>query len=108
MGGERRFGDRVPVGASGLRVSPVCLGVTKSWRVVPEAFDAGINFFFVRTDLHWPVYQPLRKGLQELLSRGGGVRDEIVVAAASYVATPEFAALPFLELIASVRGLGRV
>jgi hypothetical protein len=100
------LGDRLALGRT-LRVSPICLGITQRSEVVSCAFDAGINFFFVSADLHWPLYDPLRRGLETLLDRGGGIRDEIVVAGVSYATQPEFCTAPFGELLESVRGLGR-
>ncbi len=91
-----------------FQVSPICLGVTARPEVVVAAFDAGINFFFVSGDLHWPLYEPMRRGLEALLSRGGGIRDDIVVAAASYLTQPEFGSIPFRELLDNVKGLGRL
>jgi hypothetical protein len=100
--------DRARLGDLEVGVSPVCLGLVQDPRVVPAAFDAGVNFFFVTADMHWPLYERLRRGLALLLARGGGVRDEIVVAAVSYVAQPEFSHLPFREVVDAVPGLGRV
>jgi hypothetical protein len=100
--------DRYPLGDAGLRVSPVCLGITSDPRTVCEAFDAGINFFFVTADMHWPLYEGLRRGLEMLLARGGGIRDRIVVGSVSYVTQPEFSVAPFREVIASVKGLERL
>jgi hypothetical protein len=77
-------------------------------RVVPAAFDAGINFFFVTADMHWPLYEGVRRGLTMLLERGGGVRDEIVVGAVSYVTQPEFCRVPFEEVVEAIPDLGRV
>jgi hypothetical protein len=100
--------DRLSLGASGLAVSPFCLGVVKDPRTVGAAFDAGINFFFITVDLHWPIYDGLRRGLADLLARGRSIRDQIVVAACSYVAQPEFLRAPFHELIDAVAGLERI
>jgi len=100
-----RLSDRLPV-AGGLRVSPFCLGMVGDPAVVPEAFDAGLNFFFLTTDMHWPLYEGTRRGLADLLKRG--VRDEVVVAAVCYPTQPEFCAAPFEELVAAVPGLGRL
>jgi hypothetical protein len=91
-----------------LEVSPVCLGIVGRPEIVPAAFDAGINFFFLTADLHWPLYEGLRRGLQLLLSRGQGVRDEVVVAVVSYLEQPLFGYLQFHEVIQSVPGLERV
>ncbi|HET9622052.1 MAG TPA: hypothetical protein VFP84_11840 [Kofleriaceae bacterium] len=93
---------------AGLEVSPICLGIVRDPRVVSAAFDAGINFFFVTTDLHWPLYEPLRRGLADLLARGGAIRDQIVVAACSYLTQPEFLGAPFIETLHAVPGLDRL
>ncbi len=90
-----RFADRRRIGA--LAVSPFCLGLVTDARMIPAAFDAGINFFFVSADLHWPLYGPWRDGMRALLCRG--VRDQLVVAAASYMVHPQFVAGPFHELL---------
>ena len=100
------LGDRLALRE--LAVSPYCLGMVGDAATVLAAFDAGINFFFVTADLHWPLYEPLRRGLEQLLARGRAIRDEIVVAAASYATQPEFCTLPFQEVIAGVRGLERL
>lgn len=99
---------RLPLGRTGLAVSPVCIGIVGDPRVVPAAFDAGINFFFVSADLHWPLYEGVRKGLELLLERGASVRDQIVVGVVSYLDQPMFQALQFHEVLDSVRGLKRV
>jgi hypothetical protein len=79
---------------------------------VPEtigaAFDVGINFFFLSGDMHWPLYDASRRGLEQLLARGNGVRDQIVVAAACYPTQPEFCSSPFEELLAAIPGLNRL
>jgi hypothetical protein len=103
-----RLGDRRRVGEVAVAVSPVCLGVVGDPRVVPAAFDAGIIFFFVTADMHWPHYEALRRGLAMLFARGGGVRDAVVVGAVSYVAQPEFCYGPFHEVVQEVPGLDRV
>ena len=100
--------DRLPLGRSGLRVSPVCLGMVPRPETVPAAFDAGINFFFLSADLHWPRYEGMRRGLESLLARGGGVRDEIVVGVVSYLEQPLFQAFQVQEVIDAVAGLDRV
>lgn len=100
--------DRLPLGQSGLQVSPICLGIVEDPAVVPAAFDAGVNFFFVSGDLHWPLYEGLRKGLELLFSRGPSVRDQVVVGAVSYLDQPIFQALQFHEIIQCVQGLQRV
>jgi predicted aldo/keto reductase-like oxidoreductase len=79
---------------------------------VPEtigaAFDAGINFFFLTADMHWPCYEAARRGLQQLLARGNGIRDQIVVAAVCYLTQPDFCYGPFQELLDAVPGLDRL
>jgi aryl-alcohol dehydrogenase-like predicted oxidoreductase len=100
--------DRRPLGGTGLSVSPICLGIVGAPEIVPAAFDAGINFFFLTADLHWPLYENLRRGLEMLLARGGGVRDEIVVAVVSYLEEPLFGHLQFHEVLGEVTGLERV
>ncbi|MFO0742345.1 MAG: hypothetical protein U0270_41105 [Labilithrix sp.] len=72
------------------------------------AFDAGINFFFVTADMHWPFYEGVRRGLTMLLERGGGIRDDIVVGVVSYVTQPEFCFIPFLETLESIPKLERI
>jgi hypothetical protein len=102
--------DRLPLGKSGLSVSPFCLGMVDegSPETVLAAFDAGINFFFVSTDMHWPLYASLREGLRLLLSRGGGIRDDVVIVATSYVAPAVFLRAPFTELSDAIPNLERI
>lgn len=100
--------DRLALGTSGLTVSPFCLGLVRDWRTIPAAYDAGINFFFVTADMHWPLYEQTRKGLTALLSRGGGVRDDITVAGCTYVAQSVFLYYPFQEIIDATPGLARI
>jgi hypothetical protein len=69
------------------------------------AFDAGINFFFVTADMHWPWYEGTRRGLIELLARGKVVREQIVVAVVAYVTQPEFCTYPFAEALEAITGL---
>jgi hypothetical protein len=106
--GLPRADDRLPLGGSGLRVSPICLGITPSPDTVLAAYDAGINFFFLTADLHWPLYEGLRRGLEQLLARGPAVRDDIVVGVVSYLDQPLFRYLQFHEVIDAVPGLKRV
>ena len=101
-----RLADRLALGSDGLRVSPFCLGMVGDPAVVRAAFDAGVNFFFVTTDMHWPLYEATRRGLAELFARGQ--RDRVVVAAVCYPTQPEFCTAPFEELVEAVPGLGRV
>jgi hypothetical protein len=99
---------RLTLGRSGLRVSPICIGITESPDTVTEAYERGINFFFVTADLHWPLYDGIRQGLRKLLEGNKPRRDEIVVAVVSYLDNPLFAALQFHEVIGQVPGLERV
>ena len=103
-----RFTDRLILGNQGLRVSPYCLGWVHSAETVIAAFDAGINFFFITTDLHWPVYEATRRGVRELLARGPAIRDQVVVAAVCYQTRPIFCHGPFQELLDDMPGLGRL
>ena len=103
-----RLTSRLSLGPEQLRVSPFCLGMTKSPETISAAFDAGINFFFISADMHWPLYEHTRQGLAELLARGSSVRDGIVVAGVCYPTQPEFCTVPFHELIAAVPGLNRL
>lgn len=101
-----RLTDRLPLGRSGLLVSPVSLGITQP-ETVAAAYAAGINFFFISNDLHWSLYAPLMTGLADLLA-SGVPRDNIVVAGVSYLHEPLFGYLQFNELISAVPGLQRI
>jgi hypothetical protein len=101
-------GDRIPLGATGLRVSPICVGMTAEPETVIAAYEAGVNFFFLTADLHWPLYEGLREGLRRLLQGNRARRDEIVVGVVSYLDNPLFAALQFHEVTAELPGLERV
>lgn len=103
-----RLTQRLPLGGSTLRVSPFCLGRVRTPDTVPAAFDAGINFFFLSADMHWPLYGPTRRGLAHLLARGGGIRDQIVVAAVCYPTQPEFCTAPFEEVVDELPALQRI
>jgi hypothetical protein len=100
--------DRLAIGRTGLAVSPVCLGLVRDPDAIEVAFDAGINFFFLSGDLHWPAYDASRRGLAALLARGRSMRDQIVVAAASYVTQREFTRAPFVELLEAMPELQRI
>lgn len=89
-------------------VSPFCLGLTSSPEAVLAAFENGINFFFLTADLHWPLYEGLRKGLAKLLEASPSRRQQIVVGVVSYLENPLFSGLQFNEVIAEVTGLERV
>ncbi len=115
LGGERaaprqrlpRMDDRLPLGLTGLTVSPFALGITTPETVL-AAYDRGINFFFLTADLHWPIYGGLRQGLARLFAERPGSRDEVVVGVVSYLEQPLFGALQFHEVIQVVEGLERV
>ncbi|HRI52835.1 MAG TPA: hypothetical protein PLW65_21920 [Pseudomonadota bacterium] len=98
--------DRLPLGSSGLSVSPICLGMTTA-ATVRAAFAAGVNFFFISNDLHWPLYMQLMLGISELLA-SGVQRDEIVIAGVSYLSEPLFQYLQFNELLAAVPRVARI
>jgi hypothetical protein len=100
--------DRLVLGQTGLAVSPICLGMVEDPAAIEVAFDAGINFFFLSGDLHWPAYDASRRGLAALLRRGLGMRDQIVVAVASYFTQREFTRGPFLELLDAMPRLQRI
>src|SRR5215831_7701702 len=97
--------DRLELGNTGLQVSPFCLGMVRSDETACAAFDAGINFFFLSADFHWPGYESARRGLAKLLARKPNVRDEIVVAVVSYVTQPEFCEGALQEGLEAVPGL---
>jgi hypothetical protein len=103
-----QFSDRLALGRQGLAVSPFSVGLVGAPETVGAAFDAGINFFFLTADMHWPCYEAARRGLQQLLARGSGIRDRIVVAAVCYPTQPDFCYGPFRELLDAVPGLGRL
>lgn len=100
--------DRLALGESGLSVSPFCLGMVSSEDTACAAFDAGINFFFLSADLHWPAYELARRGLEQLLGRGQGIREQVVVAVCSYVTQPEFCAGALQEGLLSIPGLDSI
>jgi hypothetical protein len=102
-----RLTDRLSLSGE-LRVSPFCLGAIRSRDAVPLAFEAGINFFFISVDLHWPLYEELRQGLDALLAQRPSIRDQLVVAAVSYVTQPAFAGANFAELLHAVPRLERI
>ena len=103
-----QFSDRLALGGQGLAVSPFSVGMVGVPETISAAFDAGINFFFLTADMHWPWYEASRRGLQQLLARGNGIRDQIVVAAVCYPTQPEFCYGPFRELLDAVPGLDRL
>lgn len=91
--------DRLPLGRTGLTVSPFCLGIAREPGLVTEAFRCGINFFFVSTDLHLSLYLNTILGIRELLGSGEARREDIVVAAVSYVENPKFLRASLRELL---------
>src|SRR5262249_31346387 len=103
-----QFRDRLVLGNQGLRVSPDCLGIVRSPETVEAAFDAGVNFFFVTADMHWPLYEATRQGLRALLARGRFVGRQIVVAGVCYPTQAEFCSMPFQELLEAMPGLERL
>jgi hypothetical protein len=98
--------QRLALGAAGLRVSPICLGAVFDRRIIGAAYEAGINFFFISVDLHWSVYEETREGLRDLLR--SVARDDVVIAAVTYVSTAEFALMPVMELLQAVPELERI
>jgi hypothetical protein len=98
----------LPLGTSGLEVSPICQGMTPDPDTVPAAFEAGINFFFVTADMHWPLYEGTRRGLRDLLAANPAARDSIVVGVVSYVTQLEFSYAPFLEVLEEISPLQRI
>lgn len=103
-----KFRDRRRLDPSGLVVSPFCLGMVADPKIIPAAFDAGVNFFFLSVDKSWHYFEKARRGLAMLLERGGGIRDDVVVAAATYIAQPEFAPVPFFDLLSVLPTLERI
>ena len=106
MNGQRRTKLPLPrerIAIADLNVSPFCIGMVDDPDTIGTAFDAGINFFFVSADLHWPRYEATRAGIARLLARVP--REQIAVAAAAYVTQREFCREPFRELVAAIPGL---
>lgn len=103
-----RLTDRLPLGTSGLEVSPFCSGLTFDANTIPAAFEAGINFFFLTADMHWPLYEATRRGLRDLLTSKPAARDSIVVGVAAYVTQPEFCFAPFEEVLGEISPLQRI
>jgi hypothetical protein len=82
--------------------------MTASPETVVAAFEEGVNFFFVTADLHWPLYDGVRKGLAKLLAGSPSRREQIVVGVVSYLENPLFGALQFHEVTNEIAGLDRV
>jgi hypothetical protein len=103
------FEDRLVLGDHGLRVSPFCIGHVGSPDTIEAAFEAGINFFFISADLHWPWYEGTRQGVRRLLKRRPASRDQMVVAGVSYLMAPLTEhCLPFRELLQEIPELDRL
>ncbi len=100
-----QFSDRLPLGATGLSVSPLCLGITGDERTVLAAYEMGVNFFFLSADLHWPLYEYTRRGLSRLFMENRAAREQVVVGVVSYLSQPLFEALQFHEVVDAVAGL---
>lgn len=103
-----RVTDRLPLGSAGLTVSPICIGLAGDSNIVAAAYEAGINFFFVSADMHWPLYEETRRGIRDLLASKPAARDEIVVGVVAYVTQPEFCWYPYQEALDEVGNLGRI
>jgi aryl-alcohol dehydrogenase-like predicted oxidoreductase len=99
--------DRLRLGTRGLTVSPFCIGIVGDPKVIPAAYEAGINFVFVTADMHWPLYENTRRGIRDLLAMKPAARDDLVIAAVAYVTQREFCSFPFVEVSAElgVKGL---
>jgi hypothetical protein len=98
--------DRLPLGNAGILVSPYCVGIVQDPDTICEAFDAGINFFFVTADMHWPLYRETREGLAKLFARGPHIREQVVVSSCSYSTQLEFCTMPFMEVTQEIKGMG--
>jgi hypothetical protein len=99
--------DRLALGTRGLTVSPFCIGMCADPKVVPAAYEAGINFVFVTADMHWPLYENLRRGIKDLLAMKPAARDDLVIGAVAYVTQREFCTYPFVE-VATELGVDRI
>lgn len=100
--------DRVRLGKTALSVSPFCLGWVEDPDTVLAAYDIGINFFFLPSDYHLPLYRHSIEGLKRLLARGSDVRDRIVVAGVGYIENPTFFASTLQELLWAAPELARL
>lgn len=100
--------DRRTLPGLDREVSPFCLGMVADPKIIPAAFDAGVNFFFLSGDKSWHFFEKARRGLAMLLERGNGVRDDIVVCVATYLAQPEYNAVPFHDVLAALPTLQRI
>ncbi len=100
-----RLTDRLTL-PGGASVSPVALGITGDPTIVEAAFERGINFFFLSNDLYWWSFRHLAAGLERLAARG--VREQLVLAVASYVGQSDFAIGPYREVLDSFPTLARL
>jgi hypothetical protein len=69
------------------------MGITGSPETAVAAYEAGVNFFFISVDLHWPLYEPTRKGLEKPPRNNPARRDSVVVGVFSYLDGPLFYAV---------------
>jgi hypothetical protein len=75
---------------------------------VRAAFAAGINAFFISADLHWPLYEGLRRGLAELLRDDPSARERMVIGVCSYTTQTEFPLGAMREVLTAVPELGTI
>jgi hypothetical protein len=75
---------------------------------VCAAFNVGVNFFFLTADLHWPLYEASRRGLEKLLARGDSVRQQVVVGITSYTTHPGMSFAAMREVLDAVPVLGTI
>src|SRR6267154_4115760 len=83
-----------PVGRSGLRVSPLCLGTMNfgpqttepdSFAIMDKALDAGINFFDSADVYGWKQGEGYTEQIVgRWFAQGGGRRDRVVLATKVY------------------------
>lgn len=85
-----------------MAVSPLCVGMVSEPDTVLAAWDAGINFFFLSADMHWPAYEGLREGLRRLAKARPAALDEAVIACTTYLTQTEFMVAPFVEALEAV------
>lgn len=100
--------DRIGLGRTALSVSPFCLGWVEDPDTVLAAFDIGINFFFLPSDYHLPLYRHSIEGLKRLLARSSEIRDRIVVAGVGYIENPAFFDGTLHELLWAAPELARL